>query len=116
MYFNYQFTETFKSDVKTFLDQIARLSMKENLEAVQKMSDVLKRMRDNLINLEYEDIIEIEEITHPDEMYEDVKTAEALLEEISSEENVTMEDTVVNERCLTKTHQNKKKLNCNAFI
>lgn len=64
------------------------------------MSEVLIRMRDNLMNLEYEDLAD----TDSDEMYEYVVTDALMLTEISSEDNATREY----ENNPAKTHQNEK--------
>lgn len=64
--------------MQTLNDQIETLSIKEKADSVDKMTNVLKMMRDQLMNLEFDDE------TETDSDYDDVNAAHALLEEIES--------------------------------
>lgn len=90
----------------TLQDQIASLSIKENLAAVKMVTANLKAMRDQLMNLEYEDLTD----TDSDEIDEDVKAAEELLKENPSEENETTENTAADEKQSTQSVDEKTEL------
>lgn len=66
--------------MQTLRGQLGTLSINENIKAVEMMTNALKRMRDKLIDLEYDDLSE----TDPAEMGKDVGIAMALIAEYSS--------------------------------
>lgn len=48
------YVETFKDVVKTLQEQIGTLSIKENAETVDKMTNVLRVMRERLMELQFD--------------------------------------------------------------
>lgn len=58
------------------------------MEAVELMTNALKRMRDKLVDLEYDDLSE----TDPAEMEEDLRAAMALIADVSSKRDSATEN------------------------
>lgn len=82
------FTEKFGTIVQNLRGQLATLSINENIEVVEMMTNALKRMRDNLANLEYEDLEEAD----PTVMDKDLEAAKAIIAEFSSDKDSATEN------------------------
>lgn len=89
------FIDTFEKVTQKLQDQIGGLKIKENMEAIDKMTDVFKKMRDHLMNLEFEDLSDGE----PEEEDENVKAVNELIASVEKDE---LENIDTNETTSTK--------------